>query len=405
MGVKKELISVSEAEEMILGQAALCPVESLPLTKAYGRVLRESVNCDRDQPALNKSLMDGIAIAVKDYDGGQRSFSILGTIPAGQRPPSAKKSKNGCFKIMTGAGVPNGFDAVVPVEYLHWEKNEAVVHGLESIRAGWNIRDRGANFPKWKVLLNSGEVLSPTHVASAASVGKATLKVSRLPKVAIISTGDELVAITQKAIKPYQTRMSNAHAVEALLQTRLLARTELFHIKDEPEILYKRLKKILSAFDVLILSGGVSKGDFDFVPKALERLKVSPLFHQVAQKPGKPLWFGKSAQGQVVFGLPGNPVSTLVCAYRYVVPFLSKSLGMAAPKESVRLSGDMDPSSLTRFVPVNFSTDDKGERFAVPVVTGGSGDFGALSQTVGFVELHAGKEKILKNSLVPFYRW
>ncbi len=399
------MISVREAQDIVLKQACLSAVELVDLPQAQARVLREVLVCDRNQPAFNKSTMDGITVPSQVFNSGIRSFKIIATIPAGKPAPKLKL-KDGCFKIMTGAVVPDGQDAVIPIEYVRIKDSIAEVTGLPSVKSGWNIRLKGQDCSKGAVLLKAGCSILPSHIATAASIGKSKIKVSRKPKVAIISTGDELVDIHIKNIKPYQTRLSNSYAVGSAVESQNLGETSIFHLKDDPKQLLREIRGILKRFDVLVLSGGVSMGDFDYVPQVLDKLKVKQLFHKVAQKPGKPFWFGTTAGRKAVFALPGNPVSTLVCAYRYLLPFLRKSAGL--PIEIGKVIVDHDVSvktDLTAFLPVEFvSAGDAAPRVAT-VDTGGSGDGVSLSRSKGFIEVPAGIKQVPRNTLLDFYPW
>ncbi len=399
------MVSVKQAHAIVLKQASLIEVETIPLEHAHGRILRESLICDRPQPAFDKSTMDGIAVSSLAFQKGVRTFNIKGVIPAGIRPGSMKKSDD-CFKIMTGAVVPKGSDAVIPIECVTITGLKAVVSDVKDLKSGWNIRWKGQHCSKNTVLVNPGCRLLAHHVATAASVGKTLIKVSKKPLIAILSTGDELVDIRKKNIKPYHVRLSNAHGLEALIQGSGLGKTQSFHLADNPKIIRQELKKILTRFDVVILSGGVSMGDFDYVPSVLNELKVRMLFHKVSQKPGKPFWFGRNRNGKIVFALPGNPVSTQMCSYRYVLPFLKKRAGLQDAQQHALLGQDIENTSdLTQFVPVKISFNPRMQRIAMPVSTGGSGDFAAISQTDGFVELPSGFQGGLKRAPVSFFSW
>jgi len=399
------MIDVTKAESIILAQARLMDEEMVSFSKAYGRILREKIICDRDQPPLNKSTMDGVAVSHQSFTEGLRKFPIQGIIAAGSSP-RAVLHKESCFKIMTGAAVPVGADAIIPIEYVNIENNNAIVRKLNRIDLNWNIRLKGSDCAKGTILSKSGQILSAVSIATAASVGKVKLKVSRKPKVAIISTGDELVAVEKSSIKPYQARMSNSYALQASIHSSGLGESRIFHLKDNPKEMLTSIRKILQSFDVLILSGGVSKGDYDYVPEILEKLKVQKLFHQVAQKPGKPFWFGKNAKGNVVFALPGNPVSTLVCCYRYVLPFLKKCSGQSVVTESVAINHSINGNEeLTLFPVVRKINNSDGRLLVEMVKSGGSGDFASLAQADGFVELQRGRTVFPKDSLVSFYPW
>jgi molybdopterin molybdotransferase len=218
--------------------------------------------------------------------------------------------------------------------------------------------------------------------------------------VAIISTGDELVAIDDKP-NAYQIRRSNSYALQSAL-TDLGAEAVCFHLEDEKSAMEKNLTRIVKEFDVLILSGGVSKGKFDFVPGVLESIGIRKLFHQVSQRPGKPFWFGQSEEGKIAFALPGNPVSTFMCFYRYVKPWMLRSLG--APQEEVLAILGRDhsfPPPLTCFLQVSVK-NEQGRLVAYPDPGGGSGDFANLKNVSGFIELPLEKSHFNAGEVFPY---
>jgi molybdopterin molybdotransferase len=398
------MISVREAEKIILDQARGVPTQTLALEKAYGLVLREDIAADRDQPAFDKSTMDGIALSFNAWQQDKRSFNLEGIAPAGQAQLKLKNS-NGCVQIMTGAVVPQGCDCVVPIEQCRIE-NKVVTVAASKIEPRQFIRHRGADHKKYDVLLKKGARLLPPQIATAASFGRSRIKVSVKPKIAVIATGDELVDIDKKNIKPYQVRKSNSYALDAALMRTGLCDPTMFHFIDDKKILRNGIRKILSKFDILLLSGGVSMGEFDFVPQVLDELDVKVLFHKVSQKPGKPFWFGRDKNGKAVFALPGNPVSTQICAYRYVIPYLHKAVGLPYNVPSAVLAEDLSVTTdLTYFAPVKIFSEHNGTLCALPVTVGGSGDYAALSLADGFLELAAGRRHFPKGSSAPFYTW
>ncbi|OGX27843.1 MAG: hypothetical protein A3D10_07260, partial [Omnitrophica WOR_2 bacterium RIFCSPHIGHO2_02_FULL_48_11] len=334
-----------------------------------------------------------------------RQFRIAGVQPAGQKALAVKRA-GCCVEIMTGAVVPAAFDAVIPVEQIKIVNKVAVVSPHWKVCKGDHIRRQGSDCKKGATLLKVCSVLGPQQIGIAASVGRSKLKVTARPRIAIISTGDELVDIGV-SMKPFQTRLSNSYALEAAFLQTGFCETEIFHIKDNLKEMCGRLAQILKKFDVIVLSGGVSMGKFDYVPQVLKKLKVRVLFHKVTQKPGKPFWFGKSQEGKPVFALPGNPVSTQVCAYRYVLPYLRKSIGLRSGLTELAVLSQVFEvkTDLTYFLPIQFDSNAQGKVWAKPVTIGGSGDFAALAKSQGFVELAAGKRKFPKGSLVKLFCW
>ncbi len=385
------MISPSEAHRLILHSAKLLPIETIPLTKAVGRVLRENIVSDRDQPPFDKSLMDGIAVSYDTWQKGQRTFQVEAIIPPGIAPKPLKNISN-CVRIMTGAVIPKGCDCVIPIEQIHLEGDTAQAKDWTMIKKHQSIRHQGADGKKGEVLLKSGCRLWAPHIGIAASVGKCKIKVSVMPKIAVISTGDELVDI-HKPIKQYQTRLSNSYALQALLNQSQLGDVQIFHLRDNQKMMLESLKGILTKFDVIVLSGGVSMGEFDYVPKVLAQLSIKQSFHKVSQKPGKPFWFGMAKNGKAVFALPGNPVSTQICAYRYIIPYLKKASGLEFKQEFIPVLDRVNiQSDLTHFLPVT-----QGRLITIS----GSGDFASLAQADGFIEYESHKSQ----NLWPYFSW
>ena len=243
---------------------------------------------------------------------------------------------------------------------------------IHEILVGQNIHPQSQDAKRNQELLSSGLKISPAEVALIASVGKSQVSVFSFPKTAIISTGDELVAIDQTPL-PHQIRRSNDTALQtALIELGYVPNK--FHLTDSRESLKNNLAEIFQDHDLIILSGGVSKGKFDFVPEVLESLGVQKLFHQVSQKPGKPFWFGVTNK-QAVFALPGNPVSSFLCFYRYIRPWLLSIMGVNNPPQSAILADDYSiKTDLTYFLQVKLKSES-GRQVAYAVPGGGSGDF------------------------------
>jgi molybdopterin molybdotransferase len=349
--------------------------------------------------------MDGIALQSEAARGGARRFRIQATQAAGD-PALTLDAKSACIEVMTGAVLPLECDAVVPFEEIAARGGEAELAEGVAVEAWQNIHRRGTDSRQGALLLTAGTRLSAPEVAIVASAGMARVRVSSQPMVVVISTGNELVE-PGEPILPHQVRRSNVYAVAGVLRRQGFQRVAEDHVRDDADELKQRLKLHLDTHDVVILSGGVSMGKFDLVPRALEELGVQAVFHRVAQRPGKPLWFGVAPSGAAVFALPGNPVSTLVCTTRYVVPALFAAMGQTRPPvEKIALGGPVTVKpALTWFMPVKLDADDWGRTWAVPAPTNGSGDFTALAGTDGFVELPPGPNTYAKGFVTRLYRW
>ena len=390
----------------LIGEHLVClPIESLPVAQCAGAVLRENVYAERDQPPFDRVSMDGIALASGAAAANKKRFRIQGTQAAGE-PPLTLSDPQHCIEIMTGAVLPAGCDCVVPVERIKVEDGMAEIESLALATPWKNVHRRASDQRQGALLLATGTVLHAPEIAVAASAGMARLRVSGQPSIIVISTGSELVE-PGEPIAPHQIRRSNAYAVAAALRERGFQRVAEDHVVDDLDALRERLGRHLRTHEVLVLSGGVSMGKFDLVPQALESLGVQCVLHGVAQRPGRPMWFGTTPEGRAVFALPGNPVSTLVCLSRYVLPALFAAMGVRRENfERIALAAALEwTPALTGFMPVKVSHDDWGRPWATPCPTNGSGDFTALALTDGFVELPPGPASLSKGFLTRLYRW
>ncbi|QIL76681.1 molybdopterin molybdotransferase MoeA [Hymenobacter sp. HDW8] len=385
------MISVAEAERLVLATARPLPTETVPLLVATGRVLRQDLTADRDFPPFNRVAMDGIALTYAAIAGGQIEFPIESIQFAGA-PPQPLQNPQAAVEIMTGAVLPPGADTVVRYEDVTFqvieEQRIATVQVLPE-RAGHNVHARAADRRQGDLLLPAGTRLGPAEIAVAATIGAPTLSVTRAARLAIVSTGDELVNVAEQPL-PHQIRRSNAAMLQAAAHATG-ATTEAFHFIDDQDVLRQGLPQLLSDFDAVVLSGGVSKGQADFLPSVLRELGVEQIFHEVEQRPGKPFWFGQQPGGAVVFALPGNPVSTFVNYYRYVQPWLRACQSPEMPPTPTAfavLAADVSfRPRLTHFLPVRLEMAPDGRLLAHPQRAGGSGDLASLLHCDGFLEL------------------
>src|SRR5208283_315920 len=360
---------------------------------------------ERDAPPFDRVAMDGIAIDSGAARGGLRQYRIQATQAAGS-PALKLTSSDNAIEVMTGAILPTGSDCVVPVEQIDVADGFANLKATAHIGAFRNVHRRGSDGRQGALLLESGTLLRAPEIAVAASAGMARVRVSSQPAIMIVSTGNELIE-PGDPIADYQVRRSNSYAVAATLRRRGFGRVGDDHVLDDEEQLRERLSLHLTTHEVVILSGGVSMGRFDLVPKVLAQLSVQQVFHHIAQRPGKPMWFGIGPQGQSVFGLPGNPVSTLVCLIRYVIPAIAEAMGTRrAQPERLALAAPVTfQQPLTYFLPVAVEHDDWGRPWASPRPPNGSGDFLSLAGTDGFVELPPGPNTYPKGFVAGMYRW
>lgn len=395
------MLTPAEADAAIAAALAPAGTEELPLAACAGRVLRQTVVAERDAPPFDRVAMDGIAIA----HGPVRRFRIAGVQQAGA-PALRLASRDDCLEVMTGAVLPAGCDTVVPVERIRIAEGAAALEpGYEPV-PGQHVHRRASDARAGASLLETGIRLGAPEIAIAASAGLARLAVSRRPRIAVISTGDELIE-PGGPVLAHQVRRSNSYGLAASLALAGFAPDLDLHLPDREDALRDALARELARHDVLVLSGGVSAGRYDLVPAALAACGVRRVFHQVAQRPGRPLWFGVHSGGAIVFALPGNPVSVLVCLARYVLPALVTQGGGPAPAQPrVALAEAFEfRPPLACFLPVALRYDHEGRTLAKPRPTGGSGDFISLGGTDGFVELPPGPAAHPPGLVVPFFRW
>lgn len=399
------MTEVAEAEALILAHMPRFAARHEPLGNCAGRVLAEDVRAERDQPPFDRVTMDGIAIAFRDWATGRRSFEVVGTQAAGAEPLSVT-AQGQCVEIMTGAALPPGVDTVVPVERVLRAGAAANVTPDATVRAQQFVHHRGSDRAAGSVVLRAGTRLGPPEMAVLAGAGAASALVADLPRIAVVSTGDELVE-PGKPIAPQQIRSTNDRAIETCLTQHRLGVVTRARLRDDANALAVALDRLDNDLDVLVLSGGISMGKFDFVPSVLTELGAKLVLHKIEQRPGRPMWFGVSARGKPIFALPGNPVSTLVCATRYIVPALRQASGLPAQSpELVELTAPIEASpTLTLFTPVTLSSSQRATLLATPHPTNTSGDFVTLAGTDGFVELAAKHGAYPAGTVARLFRW
>ncbi|WP_295798191.1 molybdopterin molybdotransferase MoeA [Mucilaginibacter sp.] len=395
------MITVEEAEKIILAQATDYGAEIIPFELALGRVLAENIKADRDLPPFDRVTMDGIAINYDAVADGISTFKIKATQAAGDEPVEIEENDE-CVEIMTGAMLPASADTIIRYEDLSLRAGLATLVTQE-IKRGQNIHYKGKDKKHNDQVAEIGQVITPALISMIASVGETELRVKKLPRVVIISSGDELVEVDQIP-SPYQIRRSNNYTVKAVLQQHNIE-ANMLHLPDDPEVIKKQLKTCLENYDVLLLSGGISMGKFDYMPKALEELHVEQLFYKVQQRPGKPFWFGKHNKGPLVFAFPGNPVATFMCLHRYFLPWLNASVGKE-PQITMRAVLNNRVSfhhPLKYFLQVKLDQNEYCQLVATPVEGNGSGDFANLTDTDAFMELPAQRNEFKKGEVFKIY--
>ncbi len=394
-------ISVSEAESIILNSVRDYGVEQISLEKARGRVLASNICADRDLPPYDRVTMDGIAIRYTDLQKGNKQFEVIATMAAGDSPVDISGDSE-CIEIMTGCAMPSSVDTVIRYEDVSIVNGVATLK-IDTVKAGANVHRRGTDKQQGAPVVNANSLVDATVINMAASVGAVSLPVRKLPRVVIVSTGDELVDIDEQPT-PWQVRRSNVYAIKAVLQEYCI-NAELLHISDDKTTVDEEISNCIRAYDVVILSGGVSMGRFDYVPNALKNAGVTQSFHKVRQRPGKPFWYGQhNDEHTTVFAFPGNPVSAFLCLHRYLIPWLRSSLHLQQKATVAVLKHDISfVPKLQYFLQVFIDVDNDGVLVATPVAGNGSGDFSNLLVANGFLELPEGKDEFKRGEKYPVW--
>jgi len=393
------VISIAEAIESVLSAVVPAPVEEVGLVPARGRVLAEDVRASFAIPPFANSQMDGFAVRSADLAGASGShpgtLRVVGTIAAGGW--SEREVASGeAVRIMTGAPIPPGADAVVKVEDTTTDGTTVALRHAPAV--GEFIRPAGEDVRAGDVVLRAGRLLRPADVGLLASLGRPTARVRVRPRVAVLATGDELAALGEP-LAPGQIYNSNAWALAAAVEDAGASAVVIGSVRDDQDSL-RAAFTATRGFDVVLSTGGVSVGDFDYVKQIMDDIGLERRFWQVAQKPGKPITFA-AREGQLFFGLPGNPVSTLVCFVLYVAPALRRALGLAeifAPTARVELEqGVRTARGLCELVRCTLR-EDGGRLLASPTGTQSSGVLRSLSLADCLAISPPGREELAAGS-------
>jgi molybdopterin molybdotransferase len=397
------MTSVEEALKIIEDNILDLGIEKISLSNSVNRVLKESWHTDIDLPPYDRVTMDGIAIHFSSYDKGNRSFPIESIAAAGM-PRKTLKNLDHCLEVMTGSIMPLKTDTVIRYEDLEIKNGTAkIIH--PTINFNQNIHFKGEDRKVGDLVVKKDTLISPAEIGVGASLGKSEVLVARLPRVMVISTGDELVPINAKPLE-HQIRRSNIYRLVTTLNTLGISADD-HHFNDNEEELMEGLNNFLGVYDVIILSGGVSKGKFDFLPDVLSKLGVKKLFHKVKQRPGKPFWFGRYQDKCIVFALPGNPVSSFLGMQKYFKHWLQMTLLQQRPNNpyAILQKDVIFNPDLTYFLEVKISFNALGQILATPIKGNGSGDLANMVDADAFIELASGKNEYKKGEVYPILQY
>jgi molybdopterin molybdotransferase len=399
------MIPISEAIRIVLEHTSRLEVESVGLNDSLDRILAEDVVADCDLPPFDRAQMDGYAVRAEDVATTPAQLTIVGESAAGSGWHHEMKAGE-AVRIMTGAPVPKGADAVQQVELTRESDDAQFVEILRPVAAGRSIVRRASEIKMGETVLRAGEDINAAMIATLASFGYAEVKVGGQPRVTIMATGSELVDVNQQPAKD-QIRDSNNYTLAAYAKLAGATVERLPLAGDNTAELQKQMAQAAARSDVLITSGGVSMGVYDFTKAALKVLGAVIFFERVALRPGKPTVFARIGK-TLVFGLPGNPVSVAVTFNLFARTALRAMQGAKQAElieETAMLARDLKGSvDRESYLPAILRTDEQGTLLAEPLKWGGSSDFVAFARATALIDVPAGTNKIDAGSPVKIVR-
>ena len=398
------MITPDKAFQLILQNTIPLPHTSIPLIASRGYTLAEDVFADRDFPPADRTAVDGFAVRMQDIHDCPCTLRLIGEVPAG-KPASQAVEPGACIRVLTGGAIPPLADAVIKVEDT--SAQDGNITFLKETKPGSNIRNRGEEARKGDTLIVAGTVLRPVHVGICASVGKDPVAVVSKPRVLVLCTGEELKR-TGDAVLDYQIRDANGPALLAALDSAGFEDVEQKLLSDDMELISREIRESAGRFDVMLLTGGVSVGTYDYVPKALEKAGAAVQFHNVAMKPGKPFLYATIGDRVHVFGLPGNPLSVITSFYEFVLPALRRFSGV--PLTLCRQTSQVQllravgaKKERVHLIPVKVYWDYRIPG-AEPLKPLGSADIIAVSKADGVIVVPPGEE-LPKGAFIEFHPW
>ena len=407
------MISYRQARKILKSSKIKIRTEVIKSTNCINRVVAEDIFSNTNNPTENNAAFDGYAINSNDTNNLNKKrskyFRIIGMIAAGDRPKNKIKQKFKTIEIMTGGLLPKGFDTIIPIEKIKFfpnRQNPKFILINERIKKYQHVRFKGSDYKKNDLLIKRGTILNSNHILVLKSLGIKNIKVKRIPNVLFFSTGNEIS--NKETIPNWKVRNSNSHYIQSLDKNFLFN----FHsggiLKDKDELIFeKRIKKMInSKIDIIITSGAVSAGKFDYVPKIVKKFKLSNYFKSVAIRPGKPILFANiRGKQKAIFGLPGNPISTAACFRFFVYPYLQSLLGIneEKPVKAILKNNFEKKINFTRFVKSKINTTKNG-KIEVEILKGQeSFRIKSFTNSNIWTLLPSGKSKFKKGEIVDCF--
>ncbi len=387
--------------------------EIIKSSDCINRVAAKNIFCKTNNPAGNNAAFDGYAIDSNDTTNLSKKksklFKIIGRVAAGDKPNKIKKQKFQTVEIMTGGIMPKGFDTIIPIEQIIFytdEKKKRFINVNKKIKKNQHVRFKGSDFKKNDLIIKKGSILESSHILALKTLGIKNVVVKRIPNILFFSTGNEISNLEK--IPDWKVRNSNSFYIQSIYKNFLFNFYNGGTLKDKDELIFKRkIKKFLnSKNDIIITSGAVSAGKFDYVPKIVKKFQLSNYFKGVAIRPGKPILFAKiKGKQKAIFGLPGNPISLAACFRFFVYPYLQDLLGVKdeKPIKAILKNNFLKKINFTRFVKSKFNTT-KNSKIEV-VILDGQESFRIKSFTKSniWAFLPEGKSKFKKGDIVDCF--
>ena len=407
------MISYKRSKTVLKNSKIIIGNELIPSSQCINRVAAENVFSKTNNPAGNNSAFDGYAIDFKDTKQLNKKkgklFKIIGMIAAGDKPNKKKTQKFQTVEIMTGGLLPKGFNTIIPIEEIVFypnKKNPKFILVKKKIKKNQHIRFKGSDFKKKDVIIKKGTILESSHILALKSLGINKIKVKKIPNILFFSTGNEISNLEK--LPDWKVRNSNSFYIQSMNKNFLFNFFNGGILKDKDELVFERqIKKMFkSKIDIIITSGAVSAGKFDYIPKVVKKFKLSNFFKGVAIRPGKPILFAKiKAKHKVIFGLPGNPISSAACFRFFVFPYLQNLLGIKEEKpiKAILKNQFIKNKNFTRFVKSKVDTTKEG-KISVQILKGQeSFRIHSFIKSNIWTILPSGKSSFKKNEVVDCF--
>ena len=404
------MISYKRSRKILKSSAIKIGNEFIKSSNCINRVSAENILCKSNNPAGNNAAFDGYALNSNDTNYLNKKkgklFKIIGSVAAGDKPNKKKSQKFQTAEIMTGALLPKGFDTIIPIEKIIFDTNKKFIFINKKIKKNQHVRFKGSDYKKNDLIIAKGAIIEATHVLALKTLGIKDIKVKKIPNILFFSTGNEISNLEK--IPDWKVRNSNSSYIESINKNFLFNFYNGGILKDKDDLIFKRqIKKFLnSKIDIIITSGAVSAGKFDYVPKIVKKFKLSNYFKGVAIRPGKPILFAKiRGKQKVIFGLPGNPISSAACFRFFVYPFLQNLLGVKEEKpiKAILKNEFIKKMKYTRFVKSKFNTTKNG-KIEVSILDGQeSFRIKSFTKSNIWTLLPSGKSKFKKGDIVDCF--